>query len=121
MAQPELDRLVITNLADLDAAAQYVTNELEPAVATALDELVETFREKVNWAGEAKWSDEGIWIASEDWRKQGDHTGDDYLCQFAPETSIGKGIEKDTFWLTQCWALEIVRLVCAGHGTMLRG
>ena len=101
MAQPELSRLIVTNLADLDTAAQYVTNELERAVAEALDQLAVTFLRNKGWAGVGKWVNEAIWLAPEDWRKQGDHTGDDYLCHFNLEESRGKGDAKDTFWLTQ--------------------
>ena len=101
MAQPELDRLIIRNLADLDAAAQYVNNVIQPAIAEALDQILETFLCKGEWSGLANWSDEGIWLASKDWRKQGDHIGDDYQCQFCLEASLGKGDEKDEFWLTQ--------------------
>jgi hypothetical protein len=101
MAQPELDRLILNNLADLDAASQHISNELEPAVAKAIDQIVETFLREGEWAGLADWLVKGIWLASEDWRKQGDHTGDDYQCQFTLETNLGQGEAKDSFWLTQ--------------------
>jgi hypothetical protein len=101
MAQPELDRLIVSNLADLDAAAQHVDNVIQPAIAEALNRILETFLHKGEWVGLADWPDEGIWLASEDWRKPGDHTGDDYLCQFCLEVSLGRGDEKDKFWLTQ--------------------
>lgn len=101
MSQPELDRLILKNLADLDAAAQHVTNELQSAVARAMDQIVEKFLRDREWAGLADWSEKGIWLASEDWRKQGDHTGDDYQCQFVLDESLGQGEAKDTFWLTQ--------------------
>jgi hypothetical protein len=102
MAQPELDRLMVSNLADLDAAAQHIKNELQPAIAEELDQILETFLHKEGWAGKAEFAKEDeIWLASEEWRKQGDHTGDDYKCQFTVEVSLGKGEEKDEFWLTQ--------------------
>ncbi len=51
MAQPELDRLVINNLADLDAAAKHVENELQPAINASLDDILNTFKNKVVWEG----------------------------------------------------------------------
>ena len=101
MAQPDLSRLIISNLADLDAAAQHVNNELQLAVAEALDELAKTFLRNKAWAGLADWNDDAIWLAPNDWRKQGDHTGDDFLCQFNLAESRGRGDAKDIFWLTQ--------------------
>jgi hypothetical protein len=101
MAQPELDRLIVNNLADLDAAAQHVENEVQRAVASAMDQILETLLGKGGWAGMAKYFDKGFWLASDEWRKQGDHTGDDYQCQFTLEVSLGRGVEKDIFWLTQ--------------------
>jgi hypothetical protein len=75
MAQPELDRLIISNLADLDAAVQYVNDELAPPVAETMDKIVAHFLRDTGWAGVAKWIDKGVWFAPEDWRRQGNSHG----------------------------------------------
>ena len=58
MAQPELDRLIVTNLSDLEAAAIHIAEELQPSVAEVMDGLLETFFLKGGWAGLANWSDQ---------------------------------------------------------------
>jgi hypothetical protein len=101
MAQPELDRLILKNLADLDVAAWHVCTELQPAVATAMDEIAKKFVREGEWAGLADWDGKGIWFAAEDWRKPGEHTSDNYKCQFTLGQSFGQGESKDMYWLTQ--------------------
>jgi hypothetical protein len=110
MAQPELDRLIISNLADLDAAAQYVYDELHPALAKSMDTLVEAFLRDSNWSGAANWSDknkdrEDIWLAPEEWRRQAGRAASNFQCQFTLARSLGKeGLKdvlgKDVFWLS---------------------
>ena len=109
MAQPELDRLIVTNLSDLEAAAIHIAEELQPSVAEVMDGLLETFFLKGGWAGWANWSDQKnrkLWLAPDKWLnqqvltgpkqgvptgpkqgvptgpKQGVPTGNSYQCQF---------------------------------------
>jgi hypothetical protein len=104
MAQPELDRLLINNIADLDAAAQHIINELMPDVGKALDELADAFMRKSGWAGKADWSNEGLWLAPEDWRKQGiskrKADSDDFIAYFG-FANRGEEEPKEVYWLTQ--------------------
>ena len=135
MAHPELDRLIVSNFGDLEAAANHIAEELQPSVAEAMDDLLETFFLKGGWAGLANWSDQksaNLWLASDDWLnqqvltgpkqgvpigpKQGVPTGNSYQCQFWLGASTGKGA---FFWLTQLLGMEIARLVCYGYGTVL--
>ena len=65
MAQPELDRLVINSLADLDAAAKHVENELQPAINVVLDQVLKDFMTKQEWAGVADQFAKLTWLAPE--------------------------------------------------------
>jgi hypothetical protein len=100
MAQPELDRLIINNLADLDAAAKHVQNELEPAIDAALDSVLEPLIRKAGWAGAAD-RNKKTWLVHDDWRKQGDHVGSDFECQFDYAERSKSEAEYDFFWLTK--------------------
>jgi hypothetical protein len=100
MAQPELDRLIINNLADLDAAAKYVEDKLVPSVDSALGKLLEVFIREAKWAGEPN-NVKSTWMAPEDWRKRVDHVGNDFECHFVIDLRSKTGAEYDRFWLTQ--------------------
>jgi len=102
MAQPDLDRLLILNLADLDAAAQRVDDELSASVADTLNKHLEALIQRTDWAGVAKWPlAQSFWFAPKDWRKLGDNPREEYACNFLMAVSLGKGTAKDRFWLTQ--------------------
>lgn len=108
MAHPDLDRLIIRNLADLDAAWQYLDTEIEPAVWDVINQHLKVFREKTGWEGKDEWPDKA-WFAPSDWRKQGEYTGDDFRCQFTP----GEGIATtgtDGSYLTQLLGIGHQRL-----------
>jgi hypothetical protein len=111
MAQPELDRLIINNLADLDAAAKHVNDELQPSVSAALDQILETFINQVEWAGAADWSKKLDWLAHNDWRKMGDQIGNDFKCRFVLVEQTAKTAGYDHFWLTM---LLGIGCQCAG-------
>jgi hypothetical protein len=101
MVQPELSRLIINNLADLDVTMTHVIEELEPAVNTAMDEILKTFVSKVEWAGAADSRKNVGWLAPRDWRKPGGLTGDDFESRFLIDVGSAKAGGVDRFWLTQ--------------------
>ena len=109
MAQPELDRLLISNLADLDAAAYRIKNVLHGTVASALDSRLKYAIERSGWAGHADYEHDKFWIAAPDWRRDSDDL-QGYECYFHSDSSDGawSGVE---FWLT----------VLLGGGTRLAG
>jgi hypothetical protein len=114
MADADLDALIANNLADLDAAVRRVWFTLQPAVAEAMDEIINQSRERANWDGEGDWNESGSWLAPFDWKKLGDISGDAYKCQFGLEAGSGDTMGEldgeDAFWLTRLLGIGDGRL-----------
>jgi hypothetical protein len=102
MNQPELARLIISNLGDLDAAAKHIQDDLQPAVDDAIDDILKTFRSVKNWTVERRLkSNQNDWLAPEDWRRKGDQAGNDYYCRFETASIVKQGRSECHFFLTQ--------------------
>ena len=71
MAQPELDRLLISNLADLEAAAQHLKVHVMPAVAHAMNESAIEVVERNGWFGIAEYDTGELWLAPREWHIEG--------------------------------------------------
>jgi hypothetical protein len=100
MSQAELNALIVTNIADLDAAARQL-GRLEAEVGDALDELVTRLSRERGWDSYAEWNDDEIWVAPRDWRNPGSSTDEDHKCEFSFDVSDPIQAEADSFWLTQ--------------------
>jgi hypothetical protein len=108
MAQPELDRLIINNLADLDAAAKYVIYELGAVVEASLGTLLEEFIREAEWTGKA--DSKYIWLAPREWRKQGDHVGSDFECRYLYAVRSKSTANYDFFQLTSLLGIGFANL-----------
>lgn len=105
MGQPDLNRLLVDNLRDVDQAAHYVEEELQREVADVIDNIVSAFLKKEKWHGESKFDSDGIWIAPKDWLQPGEQVGGNYKCQFTVDQSQEQTTDTDKFWLTQLLGL----------------
>ena len=90
MPDADLDVLSIENLADFDAGARYLTEDLEPRIGAAIDVICKAFMKQNNWAGHSDWDADETWLASEDWRVAIGSGRDDYRCkvQLEPVASL---------------------------------
>ena len=97
MPQPELDRLLISNLGDLEAATRHLKTDLMPAVASAINESALEFCRRQDWFGVAEYDTDDIWMAPHEWHVEGGET-DAFHCWFALDVSDAdwKNIQ---FWL----------------------
>ena len=97
MPQPELDRLLISNLGDLEAATRHLKTDLMPAVASAINESALEFCRRQDWFGVAEYDTGDIWMAPHQWHVEGGET-DAFHCWFALDVSDAdwKNIQ---FWL----------------------
>lgn len=121
MVEPELDTLIVANIADLDAAARYLQQVLQPAVGRQIDEIWDAFRKEHAWAGESGFDDGTPWLAPAAWRKPDSTTDDDHTCSFQLGFAEGAGVEAH-FWLTElvgaapgCYGLRWLH-----HGSRVR-
>jgi hypothetical protein len=118
MSDADLHALIVNNLADLDAAVRRVWFTLEPAVAEAIDKIIDESREQAGWDGEVGWQDKGCWLAPSDWKKSGEVVrGDSHKCRFWLDSGLDDTIEtigteksKDAFWLTRLLGIGDGRL-----------
>lgn len=119
MAKPDLDALIISNLADLDVVVQRLYFEIQPNIGEKIDEMFEHFKDRENWKGKGNFDDDWRmerdlpWLAPPNWRMS-DGDDDDYSFYFFLEPGQkdrrGKSLGEDTFWLT--------RLLGLGTGTL---
>lgn len=61
--QPEFDSLIVSHLADLEAAILRLEEVVEPKLGGEVDEIVNDFISRTGWAGEADWSENSLWAA----------------------------------------------------------
>jgi hypothetical protein len=112
MAVPELDKLIVEHLADIDAAVKRL-EALEAEVFGALDSAAKNWAEKNGWAGKFDYLESGLWFAPPEWRVPGTEE-DEKKFQARFEMEVGAGdtqsfkTEEDRFYLT--------RLCRAGSG-----
>ena len=98
MPQPDLDRLLIQNLGDLEAASRHLETELMPAIARAMNEKADRIFHQSGWFGIAAYDGEDIWMAPHDWHTTGG-AEKDFDCWFALDTSDSKS-DTVQFWLS---------------------
>jgi hypothetical protein len=110
----ELDVLLIENLADLDLAAQRITQSVEPAIYKAIDAELDKFARDNDWIGQIddSYHNSVTWFGPRNWLPvsaklaEGDEQD---RCQFTFEgllTDTYKGIVgEDWFLLTRLLAL----------------
>ncbi|NIJ43485.1 hypothetical protein FHS78_003800 [Parvibaculum indicum] len=115
MHDAQIDALIVRHLGDLDMAASYLANELEPRVASAMNSMAEKWAKKRRWRGQYSWSvgeDDYLWLAPQSWAVP-DSDNDVYLsfCLWGEERDDFTGKKgHDYFWLT--------RLLRAGQGKL---
>lgn len=109
MAEPELDTLIAANIGDLDAAARYINETLQPTIAKKIDDVWDGFQRANGWVGESGFDDCEPWLAPPDWRNSEASTEDDVACYFELGYAEGPAELEPEFWLAS--------LVGAGTGT----
>jgi hypothetical protein len=101
MSEPDLDALIVGNLADLDSAVRHIEETLQPALAEEMDKLIEAFRCEIGWDGKTDWKDDGeVWLAPSEWRASTDSDGEEFKCFFVLDFVHGPGQVEDFFWIT---------------------
>lgn len=100
MPDSELDVLLVENLADLDAAARYLENDLQPRIGAALDDICKTFMSQNNWVGMSDWDEDETWLASPGWRMVDESDGNEFRCKVWLEDVASRDGVEDRFWLT---------------------
>jgi len=112
MAVPELDKLIVEHLADIDAAAKRLS-ALDFEIFHALDSVAKDWATKTGWSGNFDYMKTGLWLAPPEWRVPGTEK-DEKKFQARIEMEVGAGDtqncepEEDYFYLT--------RLCRAGSG-----
>lgn len=106
MSTKEIDALIIRNLRDLDAAANYTRYKLETKIGGEINKIGNDWIEEHEWNGDCNWDHPGLWVAPANWKAAGAEEGDDkWLAKFWLHFGIGDdghdGSGKDHFWLTR--------------------
>jgi hypothetical protein len=105
---PELDLLIISNLADLDATARQI-EAIEQRVWTQIAERMEQWAERKGWLGSYE-TDSDIWIAPNEWKQSDDDQLGWFAMGFGPGDS-GNGLEGETYF-------HLARLAGVGGGRL---
>jgi hypothetical protein len=105
MSSPELEKLLVEHLSDMDSAAKQITM-LQIKVFRELGELVERWTTKTTWSGKFDYMEDELWLAPEDWRSPGTDK-DEHRFQAWFQMEVGAGDtesekpEEDFFYLTR--------------------
>ena len=106
MATPELDRLIVEHLADIDAAAKRLY-ALQGEIFEALGAAAEDWAGKNGWLGKFDYLNEEFWLAPADWRTPGTEEEDNVFQAWfqmelgAGDTDSSGKPEEDFFYLTR--------------------
>ena len=100
MSEPALNALIVSNIKDLDAAAQHLSITLQAEVGAALDAVADRARGEAGWDGESDWYDDGITLAPKTWRLEGGADGG-HRAEFWLTHDVDELGDQDHFWLTQ--------------------
>lgn len=94
--QAEFNCLVVTNLADLEAASHHVESVIEPMLEAEVSRAFADFIKRHGWGGEFDALD-SFWFAPPAWGDPDGNEGD-YVCHFEVDWAPRSG--EDYFWLS---------------------
>ena len=89
MALPELDKLIVEHLGDIDATAKRLW-EIETQVFAAISAAANAWAKKEGWVGEFNYPNKTLWLAPPEWRKM-DTAVPDNLFDASFEMGYGSG------------------------------
>ena len=103
MSTPEVDALIVENLADLDAAVKHLTR-IEGEVFSAIDKLVTRWAKDNGWKSNFNYLEEEAWIAHSSWISK-DGEDDEFQARLWLDVGIGDTQEgepnEDWYYLTR--------------------
>ena len=112
MSTPELDAMLVKNLADLDSSVKHL-DRIETEVHKTMDQVAETWAEEHEWKGEYAYKEVGLWVAPSDW--QAHEVEEDEHPYFSIQVGAGDTEayvkdDEDFFYLTRLCGLGFGQL-----------
>jgi hypothetical protein len=104
MASPELDKLIVEHLGDIDAAVKRL-DALEKEIFGEIDAAAASWAEKKGWVGKFDYIADELWLAPPEWRTLGEEDDEDFQARFQMELGTGDTAEgrpeEDYFYITR--------------------
>ena len=102
MSTAELDALIVSNLADLDATVKHLSR-IELTVLATMDEIASSWASENSWNSECNYESSNMWLAPPSWRnfdKEGDLYPRFYASTGAGDTEAFEE-DEDYYYLTR--------------------